>query len=94
MSNIFTDVTLSIMKMIYRSKCRSRIYNVEIHVFGEASDVRRFVHDNTFINDLYGIKYHDFNSPVAIYPRARASRVCVGMQSPEKPFGLAFLKTK
>ena len=74
------------MKMIYRSKCRSRIYNVEIHIFGEAADVRRFVHDNMFINDLYGIKYHDFNSPVALYPRARASCVCVGMDtSVQKP---------
>ncbi len=74
------------MKISYRSKCRSRIYNVEIHVFGEAADVRRFVHDNLFVNDLYGIKYHDFNSPVAIIPRARASCVCVGMDtSVQKP---------
>ena len=72
--------------MSYRSKCRSRIYNVEIHVFGEAADVRRFVHDNKFINDLYGIKYLEFNSPVALSPRARASCVCVGMEtSVQKP---------
>ena len=74
------------MTMSYRSKCRSRIYNVEIHIFGEAADVRRFVRDNKFINDLYGIKYKDFNSPVAISPRARASCVCVGMDtSVQKP---------
>lgn len=67
--------------MSYRSKCRSRIYNVEIHIFGDSADVRRFVHDNKFINDLYGIKYNDFNSPVALIPRARASCVCVGMDT-------------
>lgn len=74
------------MKMKCRSKCRSRIFNVDIIVFGDSCDVRRFVCDNKFINDLYGIKYHDFNSPVALNPRARASCVCVGMDtSVQKP---------
>ncbi len=73
------------MKISYRSKCRSRIYNVEIHVFGEARDVRRFVHDNRFVNDLYDIKCHYYNSPVANQSRARASRACGGMQSAARP---------
>lgn len=64
-----------------RSKCKSRIYNVDIIVVGDSADVRSFVHDNKFINDLFGIKYHYFNSPEALYPRARASCVCVGMDT-------------
>lgn len=78
------------MKMKCLSKCKSRIYNVDIIVDGDSRDVRRFVHDNKFINDLYGIKYHDFNSPVALVPRARASCVCVGMDtSVQKPITFA-----
>lgn len=63
------------MKISYLSNCRLRIYNV-----------CRFVQDNKFIKDLFGIKYHDFNSPEAFYPRARVSRACGGMQSTARPY--------
>ena len=74
------------MRPICRSKCKSRIYNVDIIVVGESHDVRRFILDNTFINDLYDIKCHYHNSPVAnAESRARASRACGGMQSAARP---------
>lgn len=68
-----------------RSKCKSRLYNVDIIVVGEHRDVIRFVLDNTFINDLSVIKCHYYNSPVANESRARASRACGGMQSAARP---------
>lgn len=69
-----------------RSKCKSRIYNVDIIVVGDSRDVQRFVLDNAFINDLSVIKCYYYNSPVAnAKSRARASRACGGMQSAARP---------
>lgn len=68
-----------------RSKCKSRIYNVDIIVVGESRDVRRFIRDNAFINDLFGIKLHDYNSPEVPTSRVRASRARGGMQSAARP---------
>lgn len=69
-----------------RSKCKSRIYNVDIIVVGDYDDVRRFVRDNTFINDLSVDKCYYYNPPVAnAKSRARASRACGGMQSAARP---------
>lgn len=74
------------MKMKCRSKCKSRIYNVDIIVVGDYRDVQRFVLDNTFINDLSVINCYYNNSPVAnAKSRARASRACGGMQSAARP---------
>lgn len=69
-----------------RSKCKSRIYNVDIIVAGDFRDVHHFIFDNAFINDLSVVKYHYYNSPVAnAKSRARASRACGGMQSAARP---------
>ena len=69
-----------------RSKCTSRIYNVDIIVVGDSRDVRHFIRDNAFINDLSVIKCNYYNSPVAnARSRARASRACGGMQSAAGP---------
>lgn len=73
------------MKMKCRSKCISRIYNVDIIVVGKSRDVHRFIRDNAFINDLSVVKYHYYNSPEANQSRARASRACGGMQSAARP---------
>ncbi len=82
------------MKTNCRSKCKSRIYNVDIIVVGESRDVRRFLRDNAFINDLYGLKLHDYNPPVVPTSRARASCVCGGMQSAAKPLNRALQMTE
>lgn len=76
------------------SSCKSRIYNVRVIVIGNYNEVFNFIRDNKFINDLSGIHHYNINPPVVTKSRARASRVRVGMQSPEKPFGLAFPETK
>lgn len=69
-----------------RSKCKSRIYKVDIIVVGELGEVQRFICDNAFINDLSVIKSYYYNSPVAnAKSRARASRACGGMQSAARP---------
>lgn len=69
-----------------RSKCKSRIYNVDIIVVGELGEVQRFICDNTFINDLSVIKCYYYNSPVANpKSRVRAARTCGGMQSAARP---------
>lgn len=73
------------MKTNCRSKCKSRIYNVDIIVVGQSRDVRRFIRDNAFINDLFGIKLYDYNSPVVPTSRVRASRARGGMQSAARP---------
>ena len=69
-----------------RSKCKSMIYDVSIIVTGNVDNVRNFLRDNKFINDLYEIKSYYINSPVAnAKSRARASRACGGMQSAARP---------
>lgn len=77
------------MKMNCRSKCKSKIYDVSIIVTGDVDNVRNFLRDNKFINDLYCIKSYYINSPVA-QSRARASRACGGMDtSVQKPITFA-----
>lgn len=68
-----------------RSKCKSMIYDVSIIVTGDVDNVRNFLRDNKFINDLYDIKSYYIDSPVAKPSRARASRACGGMQSAARP---------
>lgn len=61
--------------------CKSRIYNVSLIVIGEDDDVRNFIHDNCFVNDLSTPFTIYNNSPVANQSRARASRACGGMET-------------
>ena len=66
--------------------CKSRIYNVRLIVVGNDKDVRNFIRDNRFVNDLYDILTIYINSPVVnAKSRARASRACGGMQSAAGP---------
>ena len=68
------------------SSCKSRIYNVRVIVIGNDNDVRNFIRDNRFVNDLYDLLTIYNNSPVAnAKSRARASRACGGMQSAARP---------
>lgn len=68
------------------SSCKSRIYNVRVNVIGNVNDVRNFIRDNRFVNDLYDLLTIYNNSPVAnAKSRARASRACGGMQSAARP---------
>lgn len=62
------------------------IYDVSIVVTGDVDNVRNFLRDNKFINDLYDINSYYINSPVVnAKSRARASRACGGMQSAARP---------
>lgn len=63
------------------SSCKSRIYNVCLIVIGEDDDVRHFIRDNRFVNDLSTPFTIYNNSPVANQSRARASRACGGMDT-------------
>lgn len=63
------------------SSCKSRIYNVRVIVIGNDSDVRNFIRDNRFVNDLFGLITIYNNSPEAYQSRARASRACGGMDT-------------
>ena len=67
------------------SSCRSRIYNVRVIVIGNDNDVRHFIRDNRFVNDLYDVLTIYNNSPVANPSRVRAARTCGGMQSAARP---------
>lgn len=68
------------------SSCKSRIYNVRVIVIGNDNDVRNFIRDNRFVNDLYDLLTVYNNSSVAnAKSRARASRACGGMQSAARP---------
>ena len=73
------------MKTNCLSSCKSRIYNVRVIVIGNDNDVRNFIRDNRFVNDLYDLLTIYNNSPVANQSRARASRACGGMQSAARP---------
>lgn len=69
------------MKMNCLFSCKSRIYNDRIIVLVNDKDVRNFICDNRFVNDLYYLLTIYNNSPVASYSRARASRACGGMDT-------------
>lgn len=74
------------MKMNCLSSCKSRIYNVRVIVIGNDNNVRNFILDNRFVNDLYDLLTFYNNSPEAnAKSRARASRACGGMQSAARP---------
>lgn len=74
------------MKMNCLSSCKSRIYNVRLIVIGEDYDVRHFIRDNRFVNDLSTPFTIYYNSPEDSSTRARASRACDGMQSTARPY--------
>lgn len=68
------------------SSCKSRIYSVRVIVIGNDINVRNFIRDNRFVNDLYDLHTIYNNSPVAnANSRVRASRARGGMQSAARP---------